>query len=72
MTLMVVDNFGWMPALVSLLLNMLIVWLTFRYADLFTALIGEAGMRAFSKIIYIFLAAIAVMMMRKGIMGFLL
>ena len=72
MTLMVVDNFGWMPALVSLLLNMLIVWLTFRYADFFTALIGEAGMRAFSKIIYIFLAAIAVMMMRKGIMGFLL
>lgn len=72
MILMVVDNFGWMPSLVSLLLNMLIVWFTFRYADLFTALIGEAGMRAFSKIIYIFLAAIAVMMMRKGISGFLL
>ena len=72
MILMVVDNFGWMPSLISLLLNMLIVWFTFRYADLFTALIGEAGMRAFSKIIYIFLAAIAVMMMRKGIMGFLL
>ena len=72
MILMVVDNFGWMPSLVSLLLNMLIVWITFRYADLFTALIGEAGMRAFSKIIYIFLAAIAVMMMRKGISGFFL
>ena len=72
MILMVVDNFGWMPSLISLLLNMLIVWFTFRYADLFTALIGEAGMRAFSKIIYIFLAAIAVMMMRKGISGFLL
>ena len=72
MILMVVDNFGWMPSLISLLLNMLIVWFTFRYADLFTALIGEAGMRAFSKIIYIFLAAIAVMMMRKGITGFLL
>ena len=72
MILMVVDNFGWMPSLISLLLNMLIVWFTFRYADLFTALIGEAGMRAFSKIIYIFLAAIAVMMMRKGITGFIL
>ncbi|MDO8748932.1 MAG: MarC family protein [Candidatus Omnitrophota bacterium] len=72
MILMVVDNFGWMPSLISLLLNMLIVWFTFRYADLFTALIGESGMRAFSKIIYIFLAAIAVMMMRKGISGFLL
>lgn len=72
MTLMVVDNFGWMPSLVSLLLNMLVVWLTFRYADFFAALIGEAGMRAFSKIIYIFLAAIAVMMMRKGVSGFIL
>lgn len=72
MTLMVVDNFGWIPSLISLLLNMLVVWLTFRYADFFTALIGEAGMRAFSKIIYIFLAAIAVMMMRKGVTGLIL
>ncbi len=71
MTMIVRDAFGWIPALVSIILNMLIVWASFQYTDFFLRLIGEAGMRAFAKIIYILLAAIAVMMMRKGILGVL-
>lgn len=67
MTLIMLDSFGPLATFVSLVLNMFIVWLTFRYTDVFIRWIGEAGMKAFSKIMYILLAAIAVMMMRKGI-----
>lgn len=69
MTLMMRDSFGAGPAFVAIVVNMLIVWLTFQYADLFVRIIGEAGMKAFAKIMYILLAAIAVMMMRKGVTG---
>jgi len=72
MTLMMVDSFGTVPTFISVVLNMFIVWLTFRYTDFFVRIMGEPGMKAFAKIMYILLAAIAVMMMRRGIMGFLL
>lgn len=72
MTLIMVDSFGIAATFVSLVLNMFIVWFTFKHTDFFTRFIGESGMRAVSKIIYILLAAIAVMMMRKGLKGFLL
>ncbi len=68
-TLMMLDSFGPMPTFVSLLLNMLIVWITLAKADLIMKLIGANGTRAFSKVMYILLAAIAVMMVRRGIMG---
>lgn len=72
MTLIMLDSYGGLATFVSLVLNMFIVWLTFRYTDVFIRCIGEVGMKAFSKIMYILLAAIAVMMMRKGITGIFL
>ena len=57
------------PFLVSLILNMFFVWLTLIKADLIMKVIGPSGTRAFSKIMYILLAAIAVMMIRHGIIG---
>jgi multiple antibiotic resistance protein len=72
MTLMMVDSFGTVSTFIAIVLNMFIVWLTFRYADFFVRLMSEPGMKAFAKIMYILLAAIAVMMMRRGIMGVLL
>lgn len=68
-TLMMLDSFGVAATFVSLVLNMLIAWLTMAKADIILKLIGSSGSRAFSKIMYILLAAIAVMMMRRGIMG---
>lgn len=68
-TLMMMNTFGLMPTLVSLILNMGIVWLTLVKADLIMKFIGPSGTRAFSKIMYILLAAIAVMMIRHGIFG---
>ena len=66
-TLMMVDSFGLIPTFWSLLLNMIIAWLFFKYADTFIRLMGDAAIRAFSKVAYILLASIAVMMIRKGI-----
>ena len=68
-TLMMLDSFGIIPTFVSLLVNMLFVWITLVKADLIIKLMGSSGTRAFSKIMYILLAAIAVMMIRRGVMG---
>jgi len=70
-TLMMLDSFGIMPTFVSLVINMLIVWITLARANFIMNLMGASGTRAFSKIMYILLAAIGVMMVRRGIMGFL-
>jgi multiple antibiotic resistance protein len=68
-TLMMRDSFGVMPTFVSLLINMLIVWITLVKADSIMKLMGAGGTRAFAKIMYILLAAIGVMMVRKGIIS---
>jgi multiple antibiotic resistance protein len=68
-TLIVLDSFGIIPTFVALTLNMLFVWLTLVKADTVMRLFGASGARAFSKIMFILLAAIGVMMIRKGILG---
>jgi multiple antibiotic resistance protein len=68
-TLIMLDSFGTMPTFASLVLNMLITWLTLVKADSIIKFMGSSGTRAFSKIMYILLAAIGVMMIRKGIIG---
>lgn len=68
-TLIMLDTHGLIPTFVSLVLNMLVVWLALVKADLIMKLFGEAGTRAFSKIMFILLAAISVMMIRVGVMG---
>lgn len=66
-TLMMLDSFGVMPTFVALILNMFIVWITLYKADYIMKLMGANGTRAFSKIMYILLAAIGVMVVRRGI-----
>ncbi len=68
-TLMMLDSFGIVPTFVSLVLNMLIVWVSLARADAIMKLAGAGGTRAFSKVMFILLAAIAVMMVRRGITG---
>jgi len=68
-TLMMMNSFGVIPTLVSLILNMIFVWFTLVQADAIIKIMGPGGTRAFSKIMYILLAAIAVMMIRHGITG---
>ncbi len=61
------DSFGVFPTFVSLVLNLLIAWVTLAKADAIMKLMGAGGTRAFSKIMYILLAAIAVMLVRRGL-----
>lgn len=69
--LMMLDSFGASATFISLVINMLIVWVTLKYADVIMKTMGASGTRAFSKIMYILLAAIGVMMIRKGVFGIL-
>lgn len=68
-TLIMLDTYGMVPTFVSLVVNMLIVWVSLVRADWFMKIFGAGGTRGFAKIMYILLAAIAVMMVRKGISG---
>jgi multiple antibiotic resistance protein len=63
------DNFGLITTFISLALNMFIVWVSLIKADSIMKFMGSGGTRAFAKIMYILLAAIAVMMIRRGIVG---
>ncbi len=69
--LILVDSYGSFFTVLSILVNLLIVWVVFQKADLLVRLMGEAGSRAFAKVMSLFLAAIAVMMIRVGIFNFL-
>ena len=66
-TLMMVDQYNIVPTLISIGINILIVWFSFAKADTIMNVIGPSGTRAFSKIMYILLGAIGVMMMRHGV-----
>lgn len=68
-TLMMLDSYGLGPTFVSLTLNMLVVWVSLDKAELVMKTFGPHGTRAFAKIMYILLAAIGVMMVRRGIQG---
>ncbi|RPI05512.1 MAG: MarC family protein [Ignavibacteriae bacterium] len=65
--LIIVDTHGYIAAVVALFVNLLFVWLIFRYSSHVTKLMGEAGSKAFSKVAALFMAAIAIMMIRVGL-----
>ena len=62
-----VNSYGYGWAVASLLVNMLIVWLVFSQAKSITKGMGKAGSQAVAKVAALFLAGIAVMMIRSGI-----
>jgi len=65
--LILLDSYGAVLTISSFVINLAIVWVTFTYAAMITKFLGKAGSRAFSKIAHLFLAAIAIMMIRKGV-----
>ena len=69
--IIVVDAYGYWISMISLALNLLIVWIVFRNSDYVIRLMGEAGARAFAKVASLFMVAIAVMMLRVGIQSIL-
>lgn len=66
-TLMLVGNYGYLPVILSLILNLILAWIIFNRAEVIIRLIGINGARAFAKIASLLLAAIAVKFIRMGI-----
>lgn len=64
--LILVDSVGIFFTLLSLLLNLLLVGVAFRYVDFLTRLLGRRGLNGASKLISLLLAAIAVSLIRRG------
>ncbi len=65
--IIVVDSYGYWLSMISLALNLLIVWIVLSRADIVLRFMGVSGSRAFAKIANLFMAAIAVMMVRVGV-----
>lgn len=65
--IILVDTYGYLPTLFSILFNLFIVWIAFNNSDRIIKILGESGAKGFAKVMSIFLAAIAVMMIRRGI-----
>lgn len=67
-TIMISDNaYGFNYTIVSLIINMLLSFLALYYAENLSKLLGNAGSKAFAKVASLFLAAIAIMMIRVGL-----
>lgn len=66
-TMMSADKHGYFVTLMSLIVNLAIVWMIFANSKYLLRVIGKGGAKAFGKVAAMFLAAIAVMMIRVGI-----
>ena len=70
-SLILIDQYGLSLTLLSILLNILFAVALFLFSDVLIKIIGDGGARAVSKVMALLLAAIAVMMIRKGIVQIL-
>ncbi len=66
-TLVLVGSYGYLPVILSLIMNILLAWLIFAQAERIIRIIGIHGSRAFAKVAALLLAAIAVKMIRSGV-----
>jgi len=67
--LVLADTVGVVFTLLSLFVNLMIVAVIFRYADLLTKWLGKQGINGVSKLVSLLLAAIAVSLIRRGWQG---
>jgi multiple antibiotic resistance protein len=70
-SLMIISHYGLSATLISVLANVLLAGLVFSLTEVLTKVLGESGSKALSKITSLLLAAIAVMMIRKGMTNLL-
>lgn len=69
--LVLTGSYGYLPVILSLVVNLLFAWLVFGMSDRIIRLVGINGARAFAKVASLILAAFAVKMIRSGIMKIL-
>ena len=66
-SMVIISQYGLFPTLISALVNILLAGLIFGLSSVLMKMFGESGSKALSKIMSLLLAAIAVMLIRKGI-----
>ncbi|NLT77656.1 MAG: MarC family protein, partial [Planctomycetes bacterium] len=66
-SMLAVSEYGLLPTLISVVANILLAGLLFRFSLVLIKLLGESGAKAMSKVSNLLLAAIAVMLIRKGL-----
>ncbi len=69
-SMLAVSEYGLVPTVISVLANILLAGLIFRFSLMLIEILGEAGAKAISKVASLLLAAIAVMLIRKGLTSF--
>ncbi len=66
-SLVLVGSYGYIPVILSLIVNILLAWIIFSQSHRIIRLIGINGSRAFAKVAALILAAFAVKMIRSGV-----
>jgi multiple antibiotic resistance protein len=66
--LILTDQYSVVIVIFSFIVNLAIAWLLFAQANRVVAFLGQGGVRATSKIVSLFLAAIAIKMIRQGVL----
>jgi multiple antibiotic resistance protein len=69
--LIIIHTYGYLSTLLCLVLNFLIVWLTFSQSHRIMRLMKEGGAKGIGKVFSLLLAAFAMMMIRIGIKGWM-
>jgi multiple antibiotic resistance protein len=69
-SMVIVSQYGLFATLISVLINILLSGIIFSLSSVLIKVLGEAGSKALSKITSLLLAAIAVMLVRKGLIEF--
>jgi multiple antibiotic resistance protein len=65
--MVIISEYGLLATLISVMVNILLAGIIFESSSVLMKVLGEAGSKALSKIMSLMLAAIAVMLTRKGI-----
>ncbi|MBM3154396.1 MAG: MarC family protein [Chloroflexi bacterium] len=67
--LILIDQYNLAIVIISFMLNLAIAWVLLAQANRVVAFLGQGGVRATSKVVSLFLAAIAIKMVRQGILA---
>jgi len=68
-SMVIISQYGLFATLISVVVNIMLAGIIFSGAGVLMKILGEAGTKALSKIMSLLLAAIAVMLIRKGLSG---
>lgn len=66
-SMVIISQYGLIATLISVLVNILLAGIIFGLSSVVMRVLGKAGSKALSKITSLLLAAIAIMLIRKGI-----